>query len=95
MLLVSPYGVGNQRIVRNQLNKIQEFEIELFVAESIFAVTNETTEEKSLILTTEKLNLPTTVPVYQYDSFLTDADLKKIQNLLIEENQSPSVLTTF
>ena len=95
VLLVSPYGVGNQRIVRNQLNKIQEFEIELFVAESIFAVTNETTEEKSLILTTEKLNLPTTVPVYQYDSFLTDADLKKIQNLLIEENQSPSVLTTF
>ncbi|MDT2523335.1 PTS sugar transporter subunit IIA [Enterococcus raffinosus] len=95
VLLISPYGVGNQRIVRNQLNKIQEFEIELFVAESIFAVTNEMTEEKSLILTTEKLNLSTTVPVYQYDSFLTDADLKKIQDLLIEENQSPSVLTTF
>lgn len=95
VLLISPYGVGNQRIVRNQLNKIQEFEIELFVAESIFAVTNEMTEEKSLILTTEKLNLTTTVPVYQYDSFLTNADLKKIQNLLIEENQSPSVLTTF
>ncbi|MEB6088088.1 BglG family transcription antiterminator [Enterococcus casseliflavus] len=95
VLLISPYGVGNQRIVRNQLNRIQEFEIELFVAKSIFAVTNDITEDKSLILTTEKLNLTTTVPVYSYDSFLTDDDLKEIRNILIEENQSPSVLKTF
>ncbi|WP_429976169.1 BglG family transcription antiterminator [Enterococcus sp. DIV0086] len=95
VLLISPYGVGNQRIVRNQLDKIQEFEIELFVAKSIFSVTNDITKEKSLILTTEKLNLTTTVPVYHYDSFLRDVDLKKIRNILFEENQPSSVLMTF
>ena len=95
VLLVSPYGVGNQRVVRNQLNKIQEFDIELSVAESIFSVTNEMTADKSLILTTEALDIKTAVPIYQYDSFLTASDLAKIRKTLIEENQSPSVLTAF
>ncbi|MBX8935732.1 BglG family transcription antiterminator [Enterococcus gilvus] len=95
ILLVSPYGVGNQRVVRNQLNKIQEFEVELSVAESIFAVTDEITKDQSLILTTEALDVKTTVPIYHYDSFLTDSDLAKIQKILIEENQQPSVLPTF
>lgn len=95
ILLVSPYGVGNQRVVRNQLNKIQEFDIELSVAESIFVMTSEMTEDKSLILTTEALDLKTTVPIYRYESFLTERDLEKIQQILVEENQTPSVLTTF
>lgn len=95
ILLVSPYGVGNQRVVRNQLNKISEFEIELSVAESIFAVTTEMTENKSLILTTEPLELKTMVPIYRYDSFLTEPDLEMIQQILVEENQTPSVLKTF
>lgn len=95
ILLVSPYGVGNQRIVRNQLNKIQKFTVELSVADSVFAVTNELTEDKSLILTTENLNLNTNVPIYRYDSFLTEADLEKIQKILVQETQPPSVLTTF
>ncbi|MGM0165130.1 lichenan operon transcriptional antiterminator [Enterococcus sp. AZ135] len=95
ILLVSPYGVGNQRVVRSQLNKIQEFDIELSVAESIFAVTNEMTEDKSLILTTETLNLDTAVPIYHYESFLSASDLEKIRKFLIEENQRPSVLATF
>lgn len=95
ILLVSPYGVGNQRVVRNQLNKIQEFDIELSVAESIFVMTSEMTEDKSLILTTEALDLKTNVPIYRYESFLTERDLEKIQQILVEENQTPSVLTTF
>jgi transcriptional antiterminator len=95
ILLVSPYGVGNQRVVRNQLNKIQDFDIELSVAESIFAVTSEITEDKSMILTTEPLELKTTIPIYRYEAFLTETDLEKIQQILIAENQTPSVLATF
>ena len=95
ILLVSPYGVGNQRVVRNQLNKIQEFDIELSVAASIFVMTSEMTEDKSLILTTESLELKTTVPIYRYESFLTERDLEKVQQILVEENKTPSVLTTF
>ena len=95
VLLISPYGVGNQRFVKNQLSKIQEFEIELSIVESIFTLTNDCIEGKSLILTTEKIDVPTSVPVYYYESFLTDTDLENIRGLLNEKEQQPSIFATF
>lgn len=95
VLLVSPYGVGNQRIVRSYLNRIKDFEIELSVAKSVFDINNELIKDKDLILTTEALQLETAVPIYHYQSFLTEQDLAKITQIFVEVSQTPSVLTRF
>lgn len=95
VLLVSPYGVGNQRIVRSYLNRIKDFEIELSVAKSVFDINNELIKDKDLILTTEALQLETAVPIYHYQSFLTEQDLAKITQIFVEVSQPPSVLTRF
>lgn len=95
VLLVSPYGVGNQRIVRSYLNRIKDFEIELSVAKSVFDINNELIKDKDLILTTEALQLETAVPIYHYQSFLTEQDLAKITQIFVEVSQTPSVLARF
>lgn len=95
VLLVSPYGVGNQRIVRSYLNRIKDFEIELSVAKSVFDINDELIKDKDLILTTEILQLETAIPIYHYQSFLTEQDLAKITQIFVEVSQTPSVLTRF
>lgn len=95
VLLVSPYGVGNQRIVRSYLNRIKDFEIELSVARSVFDINDELIKDKDLILTTEILQLETAIPIYHYQSFLTEQDLAKITQIFVEVSQTPSVLTRF
>lgn len=95
VLLVSPYGVGNQRIVRAYLDRIKDFEIELSVAKSVFDINDELIKNKDLILTTEALQLETTVPIYHYHSFLTEQDLNEITQIFVEDSQVPSVLTRF
>lgn len=95
VLLVSPYGVGNQRIVRSYLDRIKDFEIELSVAKSVFDINDELIQDKDLILTTEALQLETTVPIYHYHSFLTEQDLNEITQIFVEDSQVPSVLTRF
>mgnify|MGYP001180885798 CR=1 FL=1 len=95
VLLVSPYGVGNQRMVRTYLNRIKDFEIEMSVAKSVFDVNEELVKDKDLILTSESLQVKTSVPIYQYQSFLTEKDLDKITQIFVEESKTPSVLTKF
>lgn len=95
VLLISPYGVGNQRIVKTYLNRIKDFSIELSVADSVFDISNELIEGKDLILTTESLQLNTNVPVFHYQSFLTEQDLEEITQIFIERSQTSSILTQF
>ncbi|MGM0215207.1 BglG family transcription antiterminator [Enterococcus sp. AZ109] len=95
VLLVSPYGVGNQRMVRAYLNRIKDFEIEMSVAKSVFDVNDKLVKDKDLILTSESLHLETSIPIYHYQSFLTEKDLAEITQIFVEESQTPSVLNKF
>lgn len=92
VLLVSPYGVGSQHLVINQLKKILDYSINVVTTASVFDVVDHlNTSEFDLILTAEYLEVTTTIPIYQYYLLLTEDDLNQIQILFSSSIKSESV----
>ncbi len=92
ILFISPYGIGNQNIVKKKLQQIKSFKIELQIADSFFDAEKNLDETVDIILTTEKLDFSTNIPIYRYQSFLTDKDLAHITQILSEEKVTPTIL---
>jgi len=94
ILFVSPYGIGNQNIVKKHLQQINAFKIEMLVADSFFDAEKNLDDSIDMILTTEKLTFSTKTPVYTYHSFLTDQDLGNITQILSKEKKRRTILET-
>lgn len=95
LLLICPYGVASRRLVRNKLKKMTKYSIELIESTSIFDVEDLLGDEVDLILSTEELTTPTNTPIYHYNSFFSDEDVKNIQALLEKRESSESILNQF
>lgn len=96
ILLVSPYGVGSQRLVSNQLKKILDYSIKIIFAPSVFDLQEVIESSKiDLILTAEHLEFSTSIPIYQYYLSLTNEDLTKIKYLLDSSSKNSSIAKRF
>lgn len=92
ILFISPYGVGNQNIVKKNLQQINAYKIEMQVADSFFDAEKDLDESTDMILTTEKLPFSTSVPIYKYHSFLNEKDLEMITQILSKEKVKNTIL---
>ncbi|MGL4695573.1 BglG family transcription antiterminator [Enterococcus larvae] len=95
ILLICPYGAAGRRLVRNKLNKITKYSIELIESTSIFDVEDLLSDEIDLVLSTEELTLSKNIPIYHYGSFFNDEDVENIQTLLEERQPSESIVDQF
>ncbi|MGC6768272.1 BglG family transcription antiterminator [Enterococcus sp. LJL128] len=95
LLLICPYGAASRRLVRNKLKKMTKYSIELLELSSVFDLETAEMEDVDLVVTTEELTLPKKLPVYQYGTFFSDEDVKKIQLRLDELQDSESILHKF
>ncbi|QPC20649.1 transcription antiterminator [Lacticaseibacillus paracasei] len=99
VLLISPYGVGNRRLVAARLDQVEGFQIKLQSVDHYlgYVAAPDLTTKFDLIITTEEVPNVSNVPVYRYHNFLTDDDLKKISTILNQKRQAPetSVLESY
>lgn len=92
ILFISPYGVGNQNIVKKNLQQMNTYKIEMQAADSFFDAEKDLDESIDMILTTENLPFSTSIPIYKYHSFLNEKDLENITQILSKEKVKNTIL---
>lgn len=95
LLLVSPYGQGSLRLIRQQLSTMKDLCIEINTRESVLSLTEQDLQGIDLILTTAPLVIQTAIPIYQFSLMLTENDLKQITRILTEEKKNRIRLADF
>lgn len=96
ILLICPYGAGNQRFVSNQLQKNSNFSVDVRIAQSIFDIDQFLADKEiDLIVTTETIKQATDIPVYRYNLLLEETDLRQIKKLLESSKEMASISQKF
>lgn len=94
ILLVSPYGMASRRLVHNKLRKL-DYLVDLIEAPTVFEVQNLLADDLDLVITTENLELPPNLPVYQYSAIFDDEDVRQVEKILTEKQSAKSILHRF
>lgn len=95
ILLVSPYGQGSLRLIKQQLVSIKDLSVEIQVKDSVLSLTEGDLLGVDLVVTTAPLMMETTIPTYRFSLMLTDQDLEEITKLLVGEPQQALRLVSF
>jgi lichenan operon transcriptional antiterminator len=96
ILLICPYGIGNERLARMKLKKITDYTIDVIVTTSTFTVQSLLKiHEVDLIITPEAVEGVSRTPVYRYDFLLTDENIHQINTLLVNSPNSVSISESF
>lgn len=90
ILLITPYGLGNQRLIQVKLNQIENFEINVkdtpTIKEALRIIHQ--TRNVDLVLTTEPIHVNLGAPIFLYHGLLSDEDVAGISRFLQQEEKT-------
>lgn len=80
VLFVSPYGVSEQRFIKSRLDKIENYSINFKVISPLDKIESNL-KDIDLVLSESEIAIKSNVKQYVFKKFLTDDDLKNIENI--------------